>query len=68
MVWLGFSGRTKDALSIMVGYNYNDLLLFGYSYDITTTNLRKYSSGTHELMIGVRFNKYKQSQTRAKIE
>ena len=68
MVWLGFSWRTKDALSIMVGYNYNDLLLFGYSYDITTTNLKNYSSGTHELMIGVRFNKFKQSQTRAKIE
>lgn len=68
MVWLGFSGRTKDALSVMVGYNYNDLLLFGYSYDITTTNIKKYSSGTHELMIGIRFNKFKQSQTRAKIE
>ena len=68
MVWLGFSARTKDALSVMIGYNYNDLLLFGYSYDITTTNLRKYSSGTHELMIGVRFNKYKQSPSRAKIE
>lgn len=68
MVWLGFSYRTKDALSVMIGYNYNDLLLFGYSYDITTTNLKNYSSGTHELMIGVRFNKYKQSQTRAKID
>jgi type IX secretion system PorP/SprF family membrane protein len=68
MVWLGFSWRTKDALAVMIGYNYQDQLMFGYSYDITTTTLRKYSSGTHELMIGVRFNKIKQSKWRAKIE
>jgi len=68
MAWLGFSWRTNDAVSIMIGYNYQDQLLFGYSYDITTTSLRKYNSGTHELMIGVRFNKIKQSKWRAKIE
>lgn len=68
MAWLGFSWRTKDALAVMIGYNYQDQLLFGYSYDITTTTLKKYSSGTHELMIGVRFNKIKQSKWRAKIE
>jgi len=68
MVWAGFGYRTKDAASILVGYNYQDQLIFGYSYDITFTDLRKYSSGTHELMIGARFNKIKQSKWRAKIE
>jgi type IX secretion system PorP/SprF family membrane protein len=68
MAWLGFSWRSKDALSVMIGYNFQDQLQFGYSYDITTTSLKKYSSGTHELMIGVRFNKIKQSNWRAKIE
>lgn len=68
MVWLGFSWRTKDAFAVMVGYNFKEQLMFGYSYDITTTTLRNYSSGTHELMLGVRFNKIKQSQWRAKIE
>ncbi|NSW45754.1 MAG: type IX secretion system membrane protein PorP/SprF [Bacteroidales bacterium] len=68
MVWAGLGYRTKDAASILVGYNYQDQLIFGYSYDITFTDLRKYSSGTHELMIGARFNKIKQSRWRAKVE
>lgn len=68
MFWLGFSFRTKDAYAVTLGYNYQDQLMFGYSYDITTTNLRNYSHGTHELMLGIRFNKIKQSRWRAKIE
>jgi len=68
MLWGGLGLRTKDALNILVGYNYQDQLIFGYSYDITFTELRKYSSGTHELMIGARFNKIKQSRWRAKID
>jgi type IX secretion system PorP/SprF family membrane protein len=68
MVWAGFGFRSKDAASILIGYNYQDQLIFGYSYDITFTDLRKYSSGTHELMIGARFNKIKQSKCRAKVE
>lgn len=68
MLWLGLGYRTKDATSVLIGYNYQDQLIFGYSYDITFTDLRKYSSGTHELMIGARFNKIKQSKWRAKID
>ncbi len=68
MLWGGLGIRTKDALNILVGYNYQDQLIFGYSYDISFTELRKYSSGTHELMIGARFNKIKQGRWRAKIE
>ena len=58
-VWLGVSWRTMDAIGVFAGYNYNDQLYFGYSYDFTTTNIYKYSSGTHELMITFRFNKIK---------
>jgi len=54
-MWLGATYRTKDAISAMVGYTYKDNLTIGYSYDITTTNLKNYSNGTHELMIGFRF-------------
>jgi hypothetical protein len=32
-------------------------LTFGYAYDYATSNIRNYSSGTHELMLGIRFNK-----------
>lgn len=53
--WLGGTYRTSDAASVMMGYLYRENLMLGYSYDFTTSNLRNYSSGTHELLIGVRF-------------
>ncbi|MEI6488516.1 MAG: type IX secretion system membrane protein PorP/SprF [Bacteroidota bacterium] len=57
MVWLGAAYRTHDAVSAMVGYTLMQNLTFAYSYDFTTTNIRKYSSGTHEIMIAIKFNK-----------
>ncbi|MFH1321662.1 MAG: type IX secretion system membrane protein PorP/SprF [Bacteroidota bacterium] len=62
-VWLGFSYRTYDALSVLLGYEYKEYIYFGYSYDFTTSNLKKYSSGSHEVMIGYRFGKLKEEQT-----
>lgn len=59
MVWLGFSYRSMDAFSTMIGYNYEDKLYFGYSYDLSLSPIRTYNSGTHEVMIGYRFNKVK---------
>lgn len=57
MVWIGATYRTEDAVSLMVGYWMKKTFQFGYSYDLTTTNLRNYSSGTHEVMLGVTFGK-----------
>ncbi|MDQ3101840.1 MAG: type IX secretion system membrane protein PorP/SprF [Bacteroidota bacterium] len=56
MVWLGVSYRTEDAIAPMIGYQHQfadgrSMLRFGYSYDVTTSNLRNYSSGSHELML-----------------
>jgi type IX secretion system PorP/SprF family membrane protein len=56
-LWVGAVYRHKDAVSVLFGYMYQDYLTFGYSYDITTTQIRKYSSGTHEIMLGLRFSK-----------
>ena len=53
MVWVGFSYRTGDAAVAMVGLNTGDLS-FGYAYDITLTNIRNYSSGSHEIFVGYR--------------
>lgn len=55
-IWLGGSYRHLDAISIYTGFLWHDLEL-GYAYDFTTTNLGNYSTGTHELIIAVRFNK-----------
>lgn len=61
MAWGGLSFRSSDAVVILAGYNYKDQIYVGYSYDINYSGLRKYNSGSHEIMIGARFNKIRSS-------
>lgn len=56
MFWLGITYRSYDALSFGVGFNYNNTFLLGYSYDYTTSELAGFSHGSHEIMLGIRFN------------
>lgn len=67
MAWLGISWRSSDAISFMIGYEYEEQISFGYSYDITTTNLRTANSGTHEIMIGFKFSKIKKTEDQSKF-
>jgi len=62
-VWLGASYRTNDAYAAMVGIWLKETFQFGYSYDIITSNLRNYSTGSHEVMLALTFGK--QPRTRA---
>lgn len=55
--WLGGSYRNLDAIAFYAGFIMRENLQLGYAYDFTTTNLGNYSTGTHELTIGIRFNK-----------
>ena len=57
--WGGLSYRLQDAVSILLGYNYQDRFSFGYAYDMGVNSMRKFNSGSHELMIGYRFNDIK---------
>ncbi len=43
-----------DALTILLGYVRNELQ-FGYSYDITLSNLQQVSNNTHEIMVAYCF-------------
>lgn len=54
---LGISIRTNDAVSIMAEFRANPRLRIGYAYDLTTSKLSSYTSGTHEIMIGFDFGK-----------
>jgi type IX secretion system PorP/SprF family membrane protein len=56
-IWLGGAYRHNDAFTALIGYMYKNYLMIGYSYDITTTNIKKYSTGTHEIMLGLRFSR-----------
>ena len=59
LVWAGVSYRLKDAIAPMIGVQYKvgpGTLRFGYSYDVTTSAIKTYSSGSHEIMLGYCFN------------
>ena len=55
-VWLGLQYRLGDAFVISAGYEHKQRILIGYSYDITMSNIKRYSTGSHEVMLGYRFN------------
>jgi type IX secretion system PorP/SprF family membrane protein len=59
MVWGGLSFRTGDAINILLGYIHENKIYVGYSYDIGFSKIRTVHSGSHELMLGYRFNKVK---------
>jgi type IX secretion system PorP/SprF family membrane protein len=54
-VWLGLNYRSGDAVSALMGYMFKNWLMVAYSYDYSITAIRKYNSGTHEIMLGMRF-------------
>lgn len=67
-VWLGVGYRHNDAYTALIGFMYKNYLMIGYSYDFTTTNLKKYSTGTHELMLGLRFSKQQSKHWKDDVE
>lgn len=67
MLYGGLSYRPGDAIAPHVGIEYctskssqlqttNMCYRFGYSYDATTSEIRNFSSGTHEIFVGVCFS------------
>lgn len=57
--WGGLSYRLNDAYSILLGVNINKNILIGYSYDANCGTVRKYSDGSHEIMIFTSFDVFK---------
>jgi type IX secretion system PorP/SprF family membrane protein len=57
--WGGLSYRSQEALSIMIGYLYDRKIYIGYSYDLVLNPLGAHNFGSHELMLGYRFNDIK---------
>ena len=56
-VWFGAGYRTGDALVGMVEYQVTPQMRIGYAYDMTTSRLRTYNTGSHEVMLGIDFGK-----------
>jgi len=54
-LWGGVTYRLDDAVVLIAGYNINENLKFGYAYDITTSDLKSESSGSHEILLRYSF-------------
>lgn len=47
----GYDSNSRDAIALIGGFKLSEKATLGYSFDITTSNLRNASSGTHELLL-----------------
>lgn len=54
---LGLAWRWSAAVSAMAGFQVSDGLFIGYGYDLETTKLANYNSGSHEIFL--RFELFK---------
>lgn len=52
-LWMTLGYRHTDALIAMVGMNISKRFKFGYSYDFSISRFNSYSSGGHELTLGL---------------
>lgn len=48
---IGAAYRVSVAMSAMVGFQISDGMYIGYGYDLETTNLDNYNSGSHEIFL-----------------
>ena len=58
MIWFGVTYRMADSFNAQIGTDISRLvkgmgqgLKIGYAYDLTTSKLKNYNSGTHEIMM-----------------
>lgn len=50
-VWLGANYRLMESAGIMIQYQISNQFKIGYSFDMSTTKLRAYNAGTHEILL-----------------
>ncbi len=60
-IWAGVAYRLNDSFDVMMEYQINQQLMAGYAYDFTLTDIRKFTSGSHEIMLRYEFNFRKKS-------
>jgi type IX secretion system PorP/SprF family membrane protein len=54
---VGAAYRWSAAVSLLAGFQASESLYLGYGYDLETTRLRNYNSGSHEIFIRYEFFK-----------
>jgi type IX secretion system PorP/SprF family membrane protein len=56
IIWAGAAYRNGDAFSVLLGAYITKQLRLGYAYDFTTSALKNFSAGSHELSLGFDMN------------
>ena len=62
VLWFGVSYRHQSAVAIVTEYNVTDFMRIGYSYDIVTNKLKRFSNGSHEIFLGFDFSFRKENK------
>lgn len=55
-VGLGLSYRSGDSIDALLEFQLSHQFKLGYAYDYTLTELRRYNSGSHEIMLRYQFS------------
>ena len=65
--WGGLGYRNQDAVMVFLGFEMQNGLKIGYSYDLNTSVLSRYNSGSHELFLSyaVLINKNRSQKTKS---
>ncbi|MEM1135283.1 MAG: type IX secretion system membrane protein PorP/SprF [Bacteroidota bacterium] len=57
--WIGGSFRTRDGIVLSTQFHTKKSIWFGYAYDYPLTPLQQVTSGSHEIFIGIDYQKLK---------
>ena len=58
-VWINGMYRYDYAVSVGGGFKVHNIITIGYSYDLPINNLNGYTTGSHEILLGITFGKKK---------
>jgi len=57
--WFGATYRDIQALVFLLGFDFTKTFAVSYSYEMSVGGLSKFNDGSHDLVLGLRFNNFK---------
>ena len=68
IISLGFGYRTDVGMLARLRLKFKEVFVLGYAYEFAGSNISSYSSGSHEIMLGLTFCKEKKESPRVESE
>ncbi len=65
IMWVGLGMRIRESFVLMGGVYVSPFVRVGYSYDSNTNILKKYSSGSHEVFLHLKFKRNDQIKSKS---